>query len=54
MGEEKRKILEMLSEGKITVDLSQITEENLEEIVECLNDLTVDVEGKEKVRVFCE
>lgn len=43
-----------LKEKGINVDLSQITEDNLEEIVESLNDLTVDVEGKEKVRIFCE
>ena len=48
------KIDTALKEKGISVDLSQITEENLEEIVESLNDLTVDVDGKEKVRVFCE
>lgn len=38
--------------------LSQIKPENLEEIVDHLDDLTVDVDGKDgnpmKVRVFCE
>lgn len=43
-----------LKEKGINVDISQITEDNLEEIIESLNDLTVDVEGKEKVRIFCE
>jgi len=43
----------------IPVDLTQIKPENLEELVEQLNDLTVDVDQKEqgskvKVRVFCE
>lgn len=43
----------------IPIDLSQIKPENLEELVEQLNDLTVDVDQKEantkvKVRVFCE
>jgi len=43
----------------IPFDLSQIKPENLEELVEQLNDLTVDVDQKEanskvKVRVFCE
>jgi hypothetical protein len=36
------------------IDLSQITPENLDEIVDSLDDLTVDIDGKEKVRVFCE
>jgi hypothetical protein len=46
----------MRKEG-IPIDLTQIRPENLEEIVNQLNDLTVDVDqerGKVKVRVFCE
>ena len=48
----------MQKEG-IPIDLSQIKPENLEELVEQLNDLTVDVDQKEqgakvKVKVFCE
>jgi hypothetical protein len=43
----------------VPVDLSQIKPENLEELVEQLNDLTVDVDqnghmGNVKVKVFCE
>ncbi len=43
----------------VPIDLSHIKPENLEELVEQLNDLTVDVDQKEagakvKVRVFCE
>jgi hypothetical protein len=36
------------------IDLSQINPENLDEIIDNLEDLTVDIDGKEKVRVFCE
>ena len=36
------------------IDLSQINPENLDEIVRNLDDLTVDIDGREKVRVFCE
>jgi hypothetical protein len=48
-----------LHEQGVQFDLSQIKPENLEELVEQLNDLTVDVEHKEdgetvKVKVFCE
>lgn len=43
-----------LHEQGINMDLSNIKPEDLEELVTNLNDLTVDVEGKEKVRIFCE
>ncbi len=43
-----------LHEKGIDLDFSKIKPEDLDEIVTQLNDLTVDVEGKEKVRVFCE
>lgn len=48
-----------MQEKGVPIDLSQIKPENLEELVEQLNDLTVDVDQKEagakvKVRVFCE
>jgi hypothetical protein len=48
------KVDEALKEKGVKLDLSQITEDNLEEIVESLSDLTVEVEGEEKVRIFCE
>ena len=45
-----------LKQNGVDIDVSQIKPENLEEIVQHLNELTVDVEGNqgEKVRVFCE
>jgi hypothetical protein len=43
-----------LKESGISLDFSQINEENLEEIIESLRDLTVDVGGKERIRIFCE
>jgi hypothetical protein len=48
------KVNEALHEKGINVDFSRIKPEDLEELLEQLSDLTVDVEGKEKVRVFCE
>jgi hypothetical protein len=36
------------------IDLSQVTPDNLDEVIENLDDLTVDIDGKETVRVFCE
>lgn len=47
-----------LSSHGIPLTLSQIKPENLEELIDHLEDLTVDVDGKDgnatKVRVFCE
>ena len=47
-----------LSTHGVPLTLSQIKPENLEELIDHLEDLTVDVDGKEgnitKVRVFCE
>ena len=47
-----------LNRHGVPLTLSQIKPENLEELIDHLEDLTVDVDGKEgnqtKVRVFCE
>ncbi|MGA2888632.1 MAG: hypothetical protein ABSE51_11315 [Terracidiphilus sp.] len=47
-----------LNRHGVPLTLSQIKPENLEELIDHLEDLTVDVNGKEgnatKVRVFCE
>ncbi len=44
-----------LHEHGVALDLSQIRPENLEELIDQLDELTVDVDDKEvKVRVFCE
>jgi len=48
---------EALSQHGVPLTLSQIKPENLEELIDHLEDLTVDVNGSEhqaKVRVFCE
>lgn len=44
-----------LREKGMTVDLSQLKPENLEELIDGLSDMTVDVVDKSaKVAVFCE
>ena len=52
------KLDEAFSRHGVPLTLSQIKPENLEELIDHLEDLTVDVdtsdEGKTKVRVFCE
>jgi hypothetical protein len=49
---------EALNRHGVPLTLSQIKPENLEELVDHLDDLTVDVDGKDgnmtKVKVFCE
>ncbi len=45
---------EALHAKGINMDFSSIKPEDLEELVTNLNDLTVDVEGKETVKIFCE
>ena len=48
------KVNEALKEKGMEIDFTQLKPEDLEEIIYQLNDLSVEVEGKEKVRVFCE
>jgi len=49
---------EAFNKHGVPITLSQIRPENLEELIDHLEDLTVDVDGKDgnatKVRVFCE
>ncbi len=49
---------EALGRHGVPITLSQIKPENLQELIDHLEDLTVDVDGKDgnntKVRVFCE
>jgi hypothetical protein len=46
---------EQLRKQGLPFDLNQVKPENLEELIDQLNDLTVDVDQKDvKVRVFCE
>ena len=52
-----RSVGRALSQHGVPLTFSQIKPENLEELIDHLEDLTVDVDGKEgktKVRVFCE
>ena len=43
-----------LQEKGIDVDFNKIKPEDIDEIIKQIDDLTVNVEGKETVRVFCE
>ena len=48
------KVSEAFREKGLNIDLAKITPQDLEEIVSNLDDMTVEVDGKDKVRIFCE
>jgi hypothetical protein len=48
------KVHEALKEKGMDVDFSKITPQDLEDLVSNLDDMTVEVDGKDKVRIFCE
>ena len=48
------KIQSALTEKGIDMDFNKLKPEDLEEIIRNLNDLQVEVDGQDKVRVFCE
>jgi DNA-directed RNA polymerase subunit F len=49
------KVDEALKDKGVNIDLSKITPDNIEEVLEHLRELTVDVDSiEEKVRIFCE
>ena len=52
--EAQAKVTKAFKERGMDVDLARITPQDLEEIVSNLDDMTVEVDGKDKVRVFCE
>jgi hypothetical protein len=47
-------INQALHEKGIEMDFNQFTQQDIEDLVSQLSDLTVEVEGKEKVRICCE
>jgi hypothetical protein len=48
------KVNQAFKEKGMDVDLARITPQDLEELVANLDDMTVEVDGKDKVRIFCE
>lgn len=48
------KVQDALKDKGIDMDFSHIKPEDLDELIVNLNDLQVEVDGKEKVRIFCE
>ena len=53
--EARERVNSALRKDGVQIDLGQIKPENLEELIDHLEDLTIDVDDKDvKVRVFCE
>ena len=52
--EARHKVNAALSEKGIDMDFNTITADDIEELIGTLGDLTVEIEGKETVRIFCE
>ena len=51
----RARVNEAMQERGVTLDLTQIKPENLEELIDQLGEMTVDVDNDEvRVRVFCE
>ncbi len=53
----REEVNDAMRQRGVPFDLSQIKPENLEELIDQLNDLTIDVDerhGQTKVKVFCE
>jgi hypothetical protein len=48
------KVSQAFKDKGLDIDLARITPQDLEEIVSNLDDMTVEVDGKDKVRIFCE
>jgi hypothetical protein len=52
--EAQEKVNESLKRKGIEMDFTKMTQEDLDELIGNLNEFTVDVEGDEHVRIFCE
>ena len=50
----QKKVGDALKEKGLDMDFSNLTADDLEELIVNLNDLQVDVDGEEVVKVFCE
>lgn len=48
------KVNAALKEKGLETDLNKITPQDLEDLISNLDDMTVEVDGKDNVRIFCE
>ena len=52
--EAQAKVSQAFKEKGLDIELARITPQDLVEIVSNLDDMTIEVDGKDKVRIFCE
>jgi hypothetical protein len=52
--EAQTKVNDALSEKGIDMNFKNMTKDDIEELLQNLNDLEVDVEGRETVKIYCE
>lgn len=50
----QNKVDDALKEKGLNMDFNNLTPEDLEELIVNLNDLQIDVDGEEVIKVFCE
>jgi galactitol-specific phosphotransferase system IIB component len=52
--EAQDKVDEVLTEKGLDLNFKNMSKDDVEERIRTLDDLEIDIEGKEKVRVYCE
>jgi len=52
--EAQDKVDEVLTEKGLDLNFKNMSKQDVEELIRTLDDLEIDIEGKEKVRVYCE
>lgn len=52
--EAQDKVDEVLTEKGLDLNFKNMSKDDVEELIRTLDDLEIDIEGKEKVRVYCE
>jgi len=52
--EAQEKVDKVLTEKGLDLNFKNMSKEDVEELIRTLDDLEIDIEGKEKVKVYCE
>jgi hypothetical protein len=50
----QKKVNDSLKRKGLDMDFTKMSKEDLDDLIQNLDELTVDVEGEERVRIFCE
>jgi len=52
--EAQEKVDKVLTEKGLDLNFTNMTKDDVEELIRTLDDLEIDIEGKEKIKVYCE